>query len=357
MKTLIFSLFTFFFLGLFNPVFSQGGFADSSSTDQLYVIKMHDGIEYIGKILTDDSREILIETENLGQLYIRKSDIKRITKIIDKKSIINGEYQEEGPFTTRYTFTTNALPIKKRENYAIINLFGPEVHFATSDKFTLGVMSSWIVSPMILAGKYSIKTKSKKVNLSLGTLMGTSGYLNNFRGYGGLHFANITFGSRMKNVTIAGGYAYLQLGNKNSFYTEGTYYTEDQYFYDFERTTSPMVKGPIFSIAGITKVGARASFVFDSMIGVFSQINDTRIRNEITPSEANGFNNYEHVVTHYDQKTTALFVMPGMRFQSTERRAFQVSLAGVSVFSWSSNQGSGNNFSFPIPMCSWFFKF
>jgi hypothetical protein len=357
MKTLIFSLFTFLLVGLFNSSFAQGGYADSSGTDQLYVIKMHDGVEYIAKILSDDSRELLIETENLGQLYIRKSEIKRITKIIDKKSIISGEYQEAGPFTTRYTFTTNALPIKKGENYAMINLYGPEVHFATSDKFTLGVMSSWIVSPMILAGKYSIKTKSKKVNLSLGTLMGTSGYLNNFRGYGGLHFANITFGSRMKNVTIAGGYAYLQLGNKNDFYTEGTYYSEEQWFNNFNRTSSPLIKGPIFSIAGITKVGARASFVFDSMIGVFSQLNDTRTTNPITPSAENGFNNYEHILTHYNQKTTALFVMPGMRFQSNERRAFQVSLAGVSVFRWASSQESANNFSFPIPMCSWFFKF
>jgi hypothetical protein len=187
--------------------------------------------------------------------------------------------------------------------------------------------------------------------------MGTSGYLNNFRGYGGLHFANITFGSRMKNITVAGGYAYLQLGNQNDFYTEETYYSEEQWFSNFNRTSSPVIKGPIFSIAGITKVGARASFVFDSMIGVFSQLNDMRTTNPITPSAENGFNNYEHVITHYDQRTTALFVMPGMRFQSTERRAFQVSLAGVSVFRWATSQESGDNFSFPIPMCSWFFKF
>jgi hypothetical protein len=346
MKTLIFTLFSFFIMGLFNPVFAQGGFADSANADQLYAIKRHDGVEYIARILSDNSRELLIETASLGQIYIPKSDIKSITKITSNKSFINGEYQEDGPFTTRYTFTTNALPIKKGENYAMVNLYGPEVHFAMSDKFTLGVMSTWIVSPMILAGKYSIKT-----------LMGTSGYLNNFRGYGGLHFANVTFGSRMKNVTIAGGYAYLQTGIKNRILAEGTYYTVDPYYYNFDRLQSPLVKGPIFSIAGITKVGARASFVFDSMIGVFSQAESQTATTEIAPTEANGFSNYQHDVTHFQQKTTALFVMPGMRFQRTENRAFQVSLAGVSVFKWASLGNSANNFSFPIPMCSWFFKF
>ncbi|MFT5823216.1 MAG: hypothetical protein ACI8ZM_004476 [Crocinitomix sp.] len=357
MKTLLFSLFVLFLSAFSNSATAQINFADSSNTEQLYVIKRHDGVEYIGKILFDNAREVLIETEDLGQIYLPKSEIKSITKIINKKDIINGEYQQDGPFTTRYTFTTNALPIKKGENYAMINLYGPEVHFAMSDKFSLGVMSSWIVSPMMLAGKYTITTKNEKINFSLGTLMGTSGYLNNFRGYGGLHFANVTFGSRMKNITLAGGYAYLQPGFKNNIEVEATYYSEDPYFYNYERIQSPLIKGPIFSIAGITKVGARASFVFDSMIGIFSQTDSKRTSTQITPTAENGFNNYQHVVTQYESKTTALFIMPGMRFQNNERRAFQVSLAGISVFGWASNEGGSYNLSFPVPMCSWFFKF
>ena len=49
--------------------------------------------------------------------------------------------------------------------------------------------------------------------------------------------------------------------------------------------------------------------------------------------------------------------MPGMRFQKTERTAFQISLAGVSVFEWVSAGQGAQNYSFPIPMCMWFFKF
>ena len=47
----------------------------------------------------------------------------------------------------------------------------------------------------------------------------------------------------------------------------------------------------------------------------------------------------------------ALYLMPGMRFQKNENRAFQIAVAGVSVWD------SGDNITFPLPLISWFFKF
>jgi hypothetical protein len=43
-----------------------------------------------------------------------------------------------------------------------------------------------------------------------------------------------------------------------------------------------------------------------------------------------------------------LVIMPGMRFQRSESKAFQISLAGVIV---------PNEVSFPLPMASWFYRF
>jgi hypothetical protein len=42
--------------------------------------------------------------------------------------------------------------------------------------------------------------------------------------------------------------------------------------------------------------------------------------------------------------------MPGLRFQRKENNAFQIALAGVSV--WDESE----NYTFPLPMISWFFK-
>lgn len=327
---------------------------DSSETSDTFVVTKNDGTEYIGTIISDDGREVLIDTKALGKIYLPKSDIKSIVKIEDANAIVHGEYQAAGPFTTRYAFTTNALPIVKGENYAMINLYGPEVHFAVTDNFSIGIMSSWIASPFILALKYSFKTSESKVNFSLGTLMGTSGYLNTFRGYGGLHWFNVTCGDRKNNITFSAGYAYFQAGNENRYAVPGIYHNIPPYEYTTE--LSPLTKGPVVSVAGICKVGAKASFIFDSMLGAFVRTETSETYNEITPASYDGGMyipaTYDYIVEDAETKETALFLMPGMRFQHTDNKAFQISLAGVTLF----NDFIGVE-SFPFPMCSWFYKF
>jgi len=351
--------------------FSANDFFNPKDTidTQLYVVTKNDGAEYIGIILSNDAREVLLKTDKLGEIYIAKSDIKSIVKIEDTKSIVNGEFYSSGPFTTRYAFTTNALPMKKDENYMMLNLYGPEVHFTVSDHFNLGIMSTWVGSPLVLAAKYTIKTKDEKVNLSLGTLFGSSGYINSFKGFGGLHFANITFGDTKGNITFAAGYGYLQSGNESyNNLAPGIYYTDEPYFpYDYTGTgeKAPAKKGIIFSVAGITKIGKKASFVFDSMIGSFKFGDNTESMLEITPvvylpEYIPG--KYKHTITYVENRVTALFLMPGIRIQTSETRAFQVSLAGVVVSykdrNYNSNGSTSNeSHSFPLPMASWFFTF
>lgn len=358
------------FLSLPNLTIAQEQVKDSS---QLYVITKNDKTEYIGKILKDDGREVLIETETLGKIYIPKSDIKSMIKIQNKSNIVAGEYIVAGPFTTRYCFTTNALPIKKGENYTKISVYGPEVHFALTDNFSLGFMSTWIGSPLMLAAKYSFKTKNEKVNYSVGTLMGSSGYLFSFRGFLGLHFANITYGSRQNNITFSGGYTYLKTGRNVTIFEQGTY-TSINSNSGYEHSHSgpaAITQGPIVSVAGIFKVGAKASLIFDSMFGYFAQetTSTKTSEKEISPAiEAVGYvaNNvwvqlspyvpavieYTTINTKKKLMSAAIMIMPGMRFQSSDRTAVQVSLAGVSII-----PESGRSISFPVPMLSGFYKF
>jgi hypothetical protein len=155
-----------------------GGIASAQNNPvdtNTYVILKNDGNEYIGKILSDDGREVLINTDKLGKIFIPKSDIKSILLIDRQKDLINDEYRERGVFTTRYQFSTNSFPIEKGENYAMVNFYGPEVHFAVTNRFSIGVMASWIASPLVLAMKYTIPTQNEKLNFGFGTLMGTSG--------------------------------------------------------------------------------------------------------------------------------------------------------------------------------------
>lgn len=300
------------------------GQADSTANIKKSVVTLYNGEQIIGKIISDDGREILIVSEKIGKIYIAKSDIKEITDLENTaKKMEGGDYILEGPFTTRYSFTTNALPIKKNVNYAMLNLYGPEIHFAVTNKLSLGIMSTWLGSPIALVAKYTLKTKNEKLNFAIGGIMGSSGYFNKARGYGGLGWLTVTYGNRIDNISFSGGYGFI--GNSNS-------------------NLNPFTGGPLFSIAGITKVGKKSSVIFDSMLSF------TQRKREITNNYYDGNGNYYYNTEIVKENNIAFFLMPGFRFQSTENKAFQVSLAGVIDL-----RGS-ETFSFPLPMCSWFFK-
>jgi hypothetical protein len=307
-----------------------------------YLVTTTNGVQYIGTIISDDGREVLIETKTVGKLYIAKATIKSISKI--KESSLNKikeNYEEEevsldSPFSTRYYFTTNCFPVKKRENYAMVHLYGPEVHFSVSNRFSVGIMSTWIASPIALALKYTFPTKNAKLNFGLGTILGNTGYINQGRGFGGLHWGMVTLGDRDNNLTISAGIAYVNASS--TIYTPGVY--NPNTFIPFANNKLKTMS--VLGFAGTKRIGEKASLFFDSMVFLdrrqsvdqnidqFGQLINTTVSNQIA---------------------VTAFLMPGIRIQRTENKSFQVALAGVI------GQANGESFSFPIPMCAWLYKF
>ncbi len=340
--------------------------APSSDTTKYIVVK-HDGNEYVGQILSDDGREVLIETKSLGKIYIPKSDIKSMRPLDYAEDVAKGEVSTAGVFTTRYQFTTNCFPIKKGENYAMLNLYGPEVHFAVHKDFSVGIMSTWIGSPIALALKYTRGTANPKINYGVGTLLGTSGYFNQGKGYGGLHWGMITYGDRRNNATLSVGYGYFNPGvSQTNFgqtiYTPGVYTASngiypdipiDGYYYSSSQSN---YKAPIIGLAGQAKVGKKASFIYDCMYIIASNsYKATTGDQQITSQyDVNGMlsqvqvADFKENITAGISRQNVLVIMPGMRFQQNESKAFQISLAGVII---------PDEISFPLPMASWFYRF
>jgi hypothetical protein len=332
------------------------GFASSqvSQTDtNTYVIKKSNGTEYIGKIISDDGREVLIATKELGNIYLPKADITSIKVVNVEKEMVNNEYRGKGVFTTRYQFSTNAFPIEKDENYALINLYGPEVHFAINKRISIGLMATWIASPLVLAVKYTIPTSNEKINFGFGTLLGTTGYLNQAKGFGGLHWGMVTFGDRAKNVTLSLGYSYFKpgLSRYDVFYQPGTYVNQSYYSNIIEKVNSPLVLAPVLGIASIAPVGKKASFILDAMfiLGKTSGEQEQDITNYSNDQNQITYSVVSELRSVTYPRINFVF-MPGMRFQKSETKAFQVSLAGIIGY-------ADDLYSFPVPMCSWFYKF
>jgi hypothetical protein len=318
-------------------------------TTAIYIVTKTNNQEYIGKLLQDDGREILLLTESMGKIYIPKSEVKSIKKVENPNKLKDGQYLGDNPFNTRYYFTTNALPIAKGDHYVMTHLYGPEVHFSIHNRFSLGIMSTWIASPFAVAAKFALTENESGLNVAVGSIVGTTGYINNFRGYGGLHWGMLTLGDKVNNLTFSFGYGYLQTGSLRE--KAGTYISPN---YPSPNSPSPMATSSIFSIAGIFKISSKVSMIFDSMVLPHKAYNKTEeyIYDDINDPLKGNIDAIR--VSYQKYSRTFLYLMPGMRFQTSDDKAFQVALAGVRVFK--SKKYNGNQ-SFPVPMVSWFKKF
>ena len=387
---IIYGLITLLLIVFQISITAQSG--DSTDSKKLVLITKNNGGEFIGEIISDDGREILLMTTNIGKIYINKSDISGITSVDEKSTTkIGGEFRAEGPFTTRYFFTNNSLPLKKNEHYAMIQLYGPEVHFSVSDKLSLGVMASWIASPIALASKLCLYSKNN-IHISLGNILGNSGYIEQGKVFGGLHWLTITKGDRMKNISFSAGYGYVvdnaSLFNNNylgesytfqndfpnqKYYISGNnspnsaygavYYEMRDEFGNSESINdlSNLKSAYILSLAGIIPVGKKASLIFDSML-FLNQKNSIQYDDYEVTVEHNEYNSSTGQTTQVNGTFTVgingravkenrfnstVLLMPSLRINQSYEKAFQISLAGVIT----------QEQSFPIPTISWLRKF
>jgi len=209
-----------------------------SPTKQLSKITKNDGSEFVGEILSEDAREILVELLDGRKVYIPAHEIKKIEKVEEGTLNQNGEVQESEVFATRYDFTTNALPIEKGESYYSLNLYGPEVHFGVSKNLGVGILTTWLGAPMVGSIKYT-HSIDEKLHVGVGALVGTMSWASPDV-FLGLPFGMLTFGDKLRNLNFSAGYGIAG--------------------YEGEFSNIPLA-----SIAGMTKVNKSITFVFDSI--------------------------------------------------------------------------------------------
>ena len=394
------ALIIFFFLAF--QVCAQTSEKIEEKKENLVLIIKNSGGEYIGEIISDDGREILLITKTIGKIYINKSEISSISKVEENlKTNKNGEFRASGPFTTRYYFTNNALPIKKNENYALVHVYGPEIHFSVGNKTSLGIMASWIASPIGLVLKQQVYSKNK-FHVSIGSILGSSGYINQGQTYGGLHWGTITIGDRTSNISFSAGLAHINWPTNNTDFMSNVREMGDRYSYSFYDQNHPYFiaeddynsqmafedsigiydwngfsnsndrylyrnkqLATVIGVSGIAPIGKKASFIFDSMIFIANkskvnyttkekEINYERYNNATGNSQLTSFTAVygEGVISPGTYRNITFILMPAMRFNQSYEKAFQVALAGFINY----DEINGLN-SAPVPMISWLRKF
>ena len=263
-----------------------------------YRIMKTDGNEIIAKVISQDRREVLVMTSDGREMYIPQHVIKKMTPIKEEDYTSTGVYVGEDKFATRYFLTTNGLSIKKGEHYIQWNLFGPDFQFGVGKNFGIGVMTSWMGSPIILNAKKSFQL-SENTQFAVGTLVGTGSWAGPSFG-GALPFATLSFGNRRANIAFSGGYGSIWVDGDAGGRALG-------------------------SVAGMIKMDKRLSFVFDSFI-LFPK------------TEENGFS-----------RSMVALIIPGIRWHKEEGKAFQFGFTGIAV--------DGEIMPVPVPTVQWFRSF
>lgn len=184
----------------------------TAQNGEIYRIETVDGNVFTGELISENDDEVVLQTESLGEVTIKRDNIKQMTRLNDRQ-LRNGDYWHENPQSTRYLFAPNALGIKKGQGYYQNTwiLFN-NVNYGVTNNFSLGVGtvplflfgSPW--TPFWIMPKLSIPVASDKLHFSAGALIG--GIIGEDSGSGGLLYGTGTVGGADKNLSVGLGYAY-----------------------------------------------------------------------------------------------------------------------------------------------------
>lgn len=269
---------------------SAQDYADSLGV-QKYRITKQDGGVLVGKMRKNDAVEVILVTDNIGEVVIPKHVIREIKALQEDDFLKDGSIRANNGFHTRYFLTTNGFGLKKNESYVQWNLYGPDFQVAINDRITAGLVTSWIGVPLIGSVKTTFPV-GEGVRMGVGALAGTGSYAApSF--FFTLPFAAVTVGDQRRNFNFSGGYGLV----------------------GYQRFSTG---GFITSIGGAAELTPKLAFVFDSFFLM---------------NQAGG-------------PLSAGFIIPGLRWNQNENKAFQIGFAGII--------NDGRAAPIPLPMLQWF---
>jgi hypothetical protein len=244
-----------------------------------YLVVKNDGTRFVGQIISSDAREVLIRTSDRGDVAIPKHEIRSITEYSPSDD------RPKETFATRYFLTTNGIPMEEGDSYIQWTLIGPDVHFGLKNNSSIGVMTTWIASPVLISYKYSAEISEKR-SYAIGVLAGST--LWNFSDGVrlALPYAAYTIGDNISNINFSAGYGLS--------------------YYDGRSSGQAML-----SVGGMRKISRSGTFIFDSLI----------------------FANEGDVLSVF---------IPGIRLQTQENSAFQFGFPGIFY------SGSSRPLGFPV---------
>ncbi len=185
-------------------------------------LKLTDGSQHTGKVISITDDTILLQTEKLGNITIPVDEIQRFNTMDQSMNIDDNGYPIDDHNSTHYLVSPSGYTLKKGQSYyENIGIFFNSYSVGITDRFSLTAGTEILslilgrIPVIYIAPRYSIPITEDKLNLSIGTTFFTS-VQDGFEGVGILQGA-LTFGDRNNNFTIGSGFGY----STNGLTTEG----------------------------------------------------------------------------------------------------------------------------------------
>jgi hypothetical protein len=209
----------------------------------VFQVETNDGNEFLGEIVLQDSVNIILKTQNFGELTISRANIKSL-KQVNVQQIKDGKLWFENPQSTRYFWSPNGYGLKKGEGYyQNIWVLWNQFSLGLSDNFSVGggiiplFLFAGSPTPVFLTAKFSVPVVENKFNIGgggiVGTILGEEG-----TGFGILYGLS-TFGTPDDNVTVGMGYGFAG---------------------------GEWAKSPMINVNGMFRVSSRGYFITENYI-------------------------------------------------------------------------------------------
>ena len=194
--------------------------AAEAQINRYVCITLDNATKRCGELISDDGRELVLETPNVGRVVLNKAQVILIqdadfgttpsmgaaTNLDDRA--INPERALQA---TRYFFAPSALPLKKGEGYGTFSLLtGGNLSYGVSDNALIGMTATWLGAG--ISAKQSFRVNDN-THASIGGMFQLS--------FGAgeptvFPFANVTKGDENLNFTLGAGYLFGDGGDIDS---------------------------------------------------------------------------------------------------------------------------------------------
>lgn len=178
--------------------------------DTITEIRLRDGSVLYGRVVEETTDRVVLLTIAGARVELARAQIESMRRTSGRA--VNGAFWVEDPNATRLFFTSTARPLRKGSGYiASFELFLPLVAYGLTDRFTIAagtpILPDAIGRVWYIAPKYTLSLRERSA-IAVGALafvlpedIVTEGSL-------GIIYANGTWGSRDRAVTVGAGWGY-----------------------------------------------------------------------------------------------------------------------------------------------------